>query len=139
MSQRHRVYALGEDRYWLKAISEAAGETIEVRTVPCPATYVECMELLPQADPGAILLVDTIRGLDMEDTVRKLRRRNWQYVVVVAADPSAKEARAVLQEGAAYDYWEKSYDHQAIRRQITQCLAEIESKRRPERSSPVIE
>ena len=43
----------------------------------------------------------------------------------MAADPSFKEARDVLSEGAAYDYWRKSYETPVIERYIHRCLEEL--------------
>jgi hypothetical protein len=50
----------------------------------------------------------------------------WPHVVVVAADPSVKEAHAVLQGNPGYDYWKKTYAASVIRADVTRCLEEIE-------------
>lgn len=121
-----QIYALGRDRYWLEAIGQVASERITIHSILCPEHIPECLERLPAADAKALLLLDATNQADVARTVRYLRLGGWQYIVVVAADPSWKEARNVLRPGLAYDYWDKSYNVPAIRSYVDNCLAELE-------------
>ena len=123
--RRCQVYALGQDAYWLKAVTKATDEVVTVETIRYSANNMRCLDRLPEVDPEALLLVDATRQPDVAAMVKTLREQGWRYVVAVAADPSWKEARTVLREGAGHDYWEKSYVPQVIRRDIERCLAEI--------------
>lgn len=129
-----QVYALGRDIYWLEAMARIAGEALAVTAIPCPGNYPGCLDDLPPAEPGALLLVDATNQGDIPGIVQHLRQRGWAYVVVVAADPSWKEATEVLRGGAAYDYWPKSYKSSAIRGEIERCLAEIQTSKGPQSS-----
>jgi len=129
--ERYQVYALGRDAYWLQAVARIADEAITVEPIRCPAAYPECLERLPTADRRALLLVDATGQPDVVGIVRGLRERGWQYVVVVAADPSWEEARAVLRGTVGHDYWEKSYVPDVIRRDVRRCLEEIGGGQEP--------
>ncbi|MBN1641805.1 MAG: hypothetical protein JXA09_11265 [Anaerolineae bacterium] len=122
---RHRVVAIGRDPYWLNAVAAAAWAAIAVETIPCQDDYPACLEHLPAADPEALLLVDATGHADVAAVTCALRARGWRYAVVVAADPSTREARAVLREGTAYDYWPKSWSSRTIRRALARCVKEI--------------
>jgi hypothetical protein len=124
--KQHKVYALGRDTYWLEAVVEAAGEDVPMERIECPDDYPLCLERLPAADAQALLLVDATRQADVVELARQLGVRGWRHIVVVAADPTSKEARAVLRDGLAHDYWRKSYERQVIRRHLEQCLEELE-------------
>jgi thiaminase len=121
-----RLVAIGQDAYWLSAVHRAttgwAGDPI---TVKCTGDIRQCISCLPQPAANAILLVDASGQGDMEQVVAALRNQGWRYVVVVAADPSAKEATAVLRRNLGYDYWEKTYVEEEIRERVRVCLAEI--------------
>jgi len=119
------VYALGQDPYWLQAVAQASGDEITVAPIHCPESYLACLNDLPSVVPGAILLVDATRQAGISAVVRGLLELGWKYVVVVAADPSMKEARALLRGKAAFDYWPKSYVPTAIRRDLERCIDEI--------------
>lgn len=99
-----------------------------MQTFACVGSYPEYLDHLPAADPKALLLIDATGQIKVEALVRKLREQSWQCVVVVAADPTPKEARALLRGKAAYDYWAKSYVPEAIRRDLERCLKEIEGE-----------
>jgi len=123
--KRYQVYALGQDAYWLKAVAGIADESISVKPIHCTEDYPECLDRLPQADRKALILVDATGQPDVAAVVRWLREQGWRYVIVVAADPSWEDARAVLREGSAYDYWEKTYVLAIIRRNVKECLVSI--------------
>jgi hypothetical protein len=123
--KQHKVYALGRDKYWLEAVVEAAGENIPIGPIECVEDYPACLGHLPTADAQALLLVDATRQADVVELTRQLGACGWQHIVVVAADPSSKEARAVLRNRLAHDYWHKSYDRQVIRRHLERCLEEL--------------
>jgi len=123
MNTRH-VYAVTTDEYWRNMLSEVEDETFRIETVYCPEGYPNCLENLPDADPAALLLLDATGLPDVGVMVRRLRQRGWRYIVVVAADPSAHEARAMFKAGG-YDYWAKTSDASVARRQVQECLREI--------------
>jgi hypothetical protein len=123
--KRYQVYALGQDLYWLKAMTKVADEAVTVEPIQCPASYLECLNLLPEADPEALLLVDATRQPDIEAVVRRLCSLGWRYVVVVAADPHFRETYAVIEAGA-YDYWPKSYVPAIIRQSVEGWLSQME-------------
>jgi hypothetical protein len=117
MSQ-HRVIAIGRDPYWLDAVAAAAWAAVAIETIAS-------LDHLPAADPDALVLLDATGHADVAAVTRALRARGWRYVVVAAADPSTREARAVLREGTAYDYWPKSWSPQVIQRALARCVQEI--------------
>jgi hypothetical protein len=123
--RRYQVYALGQDTYWLKAVARIADESISVKLIHCTQGYPECLPRLPQADREALILVDATGQSDVATVVQWLRGQGWRYVVVVAADPSSREAHAVLREAEGYDYWTKTYASKIIRRSIEECLSEM--------------
>lgn len=126
--RRYRVYAFGgQDAYWLKAMAMIADEAVTVEPIQCPANYLECLDRLPEADPEALLLVDTTGQPNIEAVVRRLRKQGWRYIVVVAAVPYWRETHAVLEAGA-YDYWRKSYDPAIIRQNVEQWLSQMEDE-----------
>lgn len=122
---KKRVYALARDSYWLQATKEAADESIEVEPIPCHTGYPECLETMPSADPESLLLVDATGHADVVGIVQGLLARGWRYIVVVAADPSWKEAHAVLKIAQGYDYWQKSYVPNCIRQKIRVWQEEV--------------
>ena len=121
----HRVLAIGRDPYWLDAVTAAAWTAITVETIACANGYPGCLDHLPAASAEAILLVDATGHADVADVTHALRERGWRYVVVVAADPSTREARDVLRKGGAFDYWPKSWSSRAIRSALARCVREI--------------
>ena len=127
-----RVVAVGQDAYWLEAVKNAmagwAGDSVMVK---CPEDFPDCIGNLPAPEVNAVLLVDASGQGEMEQVVAGLRARGWRYVIVVAADPSAKEAAAVLRRNQGYDYWEKTYDGDNIRKRVKECFAEITARLPP--------
>ena len=124
MNTRRVVYAVTTDEYWRNILSQVGDETFRIETVYCPEGYPNCLENLPDAAPAALLLLDATGLPDVAGTVRRLRQRGWRYIVVVAADPSAHEARAVFKAGG-HDYWAKASDASVARRQVQECLQKI--------------
>jgi TusA-related sulfurtransferase len=98
---------LGQNPHWPKAVARIANEAIRVGPIQCSASYLECLDRLPEADPGSLLWVDATRQPKVRAVVQRLRQQGWRYVVVVTADPSWGEAHAVLRGTVGYDYWEK--------------------------------
>ena len=43
-----RVYALGEDPYWLKAVAGIADDMVHVHTFFCKSGLAECTKRLPR-------------------------------------------------------------------------------------------
>lgn len=121
-----RVLAIGQDDYWLNAVQQA---TVDYAANPailkCSGALLKCISNLPRPKADTILLVDASGQEDLPCVVQKLRTEGWKYVIVVAADPSAKEATSVLRRNLGYDYWAKTYDEQEIRSQIDNCFEEI--------------
>jgi len=106
-------------------VAEIADEAVTVEPIQCPASYLECLDRLPEADPEALLLVDATRQPNIEAVVRRLDKQGWRYVVVVAADPHCRGTYAVLDAGA-YDYWPKSYTPAIIRQSVEGWLRQME-------------
>jgi hypothetical protein len=127
---KSRVCALGQDLYWLEAVRKTGDELLTVEAIPCPGNLVECLDRLPAKDANTLLLVDATWQPGVEQLVQRLRQLGWPYVVVVAADPSVKEAHAVLQGNLGYDYWKKTYAASVIRADVARCLEEIERLQR---------
>lgn len=124
--------AFGQDSYWLTAVQNAmAGWAGDPSMVKCSGDFPNCISNLPAPEANTLLLVDASGQNDMEQVVAKLRARGWKYVVVVAADPSAKEATAVLRRNLGYDYWEKTYDEEDIRKRVKACFDEITAELPP--------
>lgn len=125
-----RVAAIGQDEYWLNAVRNAIADWLgELSIIKCTGELARCIPRLPKPGTGIILLADASGQGDMEQVVSELRARGWEYVIVVAADPSAKEATAVLRRNLGYDYWEKTYDEAEIRERVKICFEEINAKK----------
>ena len=132
------VYALGRDPYWLTALRKATHRTaVELKGLACEGEIQQCIVKLPKADPEALILVDASGQTSIEAAVRALRAAGWRYVVVVAADPSAREAAAVLRGSLGYDYWEKSYDETSMLARIRKCLREMAADSDPDAPSGI--
>jgi hypothetical protein len=99
--------------------------------VKCPGDFRHCIGNLPAPDLKTVLLVDASGQSDIEEIVGRLRSQGWRYVIVVAADPSVKEATAVLRGNPGNDYWDKTYDEKDIRKRIDQCVGEITTELPP--------
>lgn len=121
-----RILALGQDLYWLTAVHKAtASLPYLVSPRKASAKLVRDPSQLPRPDDHTVLLVDASGQLNLEGLVTDLRTRGFDYVIVVAADPSAKQATSVLRGSLSYDYWEKTYDETEIRERIKTGIAEI--------------
>ena len=116
---RCQVLAMGQDQYWLRAVEAGADEQTEVHTVPGEEGLINCLRQLPPVSPDTLLLIDATGQADIRRVVRRLRADGWKRVIILAADPSFREAHAVLQEASGYDYLPKSYDPGAIRRLLS--------------------
>jgi len=133
--RKRQVYAVGGDLYWLKAIQKIASESVDVKVFQCDTLSPECLDHLSEADREALLLLDADDWNGTVGAVQQLRQRGWRYVVLVVAGSSWRDARKALQRSFTYDYWEKSYAPNVIRREVEQCLDEIEGKDRVARRS----
>ena len=122
---RRGVYALSQDRFWLDAVVQAASQGIMVQRVECPEGYPDCLKGLPEADLEALLLLDATGQSDVAYLAGLLRARGWRHIVVVAADPCSKQARDVLRERVAEDYWHKTYARETIQRDLDQYVQEV--------------
>jgi hypothetical protein len=116
---------MGQDTYWLDAVAQAAGPDVVVEPIDCAEGYPDCLSKLPPAEPEALLLVEAALRADIVALVQELRALGWPHIVVVAANPHIREARAVLKDGAAFDYWIKSYERPVIRGHLEQNLGEL--------------
>jgi hypothetical protein len=120
-----RVIALSQDTYWLKAVHQALLGRV------CDLRLLKSIVALPQSEARTILLVDASGQSDLEEVVIRLRDLGWRYVVVVAADPSAKEATLVLRRHLGYDYWEKTYEEDDIYLRMKECFEEMTAELEP--------
>jgi hypothetical protein len=131
------VLALGQDMYWLDAVLEATATLADI--APVKKFFGVPLKSIPQLPPpkaNTVLLVDASGQVDLPAVVSGFRSAGWRYVVVVAADPSAKEATAVLRRNLGYDYWQKTYDVDAIREKVLVCITEIMEKKHSRKSKP---
>jgi hypothetical protein len=119
------VYVLSRDPFWRQAVIEGAGSGVSVKPIECPEGYPDCLEAMPDADPEALLLLDATGQSDVVSLARGLSAGGWGHIVVVAADPCSGDARAVLRERVAEDYWPKTYARKAIQRDIRQYMCEV--------------
>ena len=124
-----RIYALGQDRYWLATIKNIEVKNAVFKIIQCPAGLLECLDYLPAPEEGSLILLDASGQADVEAMVRRLRDQGWRYVIVVAADQNAKKAIAVLRRNLAFDYWEKTYDIPPIQARIARSIDEISRDR----------
>jgi len=130
-----RVTAIGQDPYWLAHVQNAtAGSAGKPPTLKCGGDLLKCVSGLPRPNDRTVLLVDASGQGELERVVTELRCMGWKYVIVVAADPSAKEATAVLRRNLGYDYWEKTYDEQEIRTRVKNCMKEIAVEKQLEKT-----
>ena len=132
-----RVVAVGQDAYWLAAVQRATAEWAgDAHTLKCPGEFLKCMSNLPTPNAETVLLVDASGQRDVEQVVTGLRERGWTYVIVVAADPSAKEATSVLRGNLGHDYWEKTYVEDEIKDRVKRCFDEINTKKKSRSKKP---
>jgi hypothetical protein len=123
--KRFWVIAIGRETYWLKMVKKAVNETPVIGVTRCFNTLDDFLKFSKEPDLDTLLLVDISERTAVKNTVQKLRELGWQYVVVVATDPSVKEIYAVLHDAGGYDYWEKTYQSLVIRANIEKCLDEM--------------
>jgi hypothetical protein len=120
------VVAVGSDVYWLRAVQNAmAAEFDQLETINCSGNLHKYIDDLPKADAHTLLLVDASGQRGIQPFVAALRARGWRYVIVVAANPSVKEAIAILRGNSGFDYWHKTYDESEIKNQVLACSEEI--------------
>ncbi len=120
-----RVIALSQDIYWLNAVHQALVGSV------CDVRLLKSITTLPLSEARTVLLVDASGQSDLDVVVARLRDLGWRYVVVVAADPSAKEAASVLRRHLGYDYWEKTYEQGEIRTRMQECFEEVTAELEP--------
>jgi hypothetical protein len=121
-----RILAMGQDLYWFAAMKKAIAILEDDLLSPRKQfRSVKCAADLPRANANTLLLIDASEQLNLEATIVQLRQQGWRYVVVVSADPTAKQATAVLHWDQGYDYWEKTYDEQRIGKQVQAFFDEI--------------
>ena len=123
-----RVLAVGQDLYWLTAIQKAIADLPEHALMKKKKFQaVKCVADLPRPNASTLLLLDASNQRDVAHTVKELRSKGWKYVIVVAADPTAKQATAVLRSDQGYDYREKTYEEMKIGNQVQTWLDEIQA------------
>jgi hypothetical protein len=121
-----RIIAVGQDTYWLDAVQHAVyGLMQDPPGRRRRKDFVNGISDLPRARPDTVLLLDASDQCDLAGAVTELRSAGWKYVVVVAADPSVRQATSVLRQGLGFDYWIKTYVEEQIRKQIAHCFKEI--------------
>ena len=122
-----RILAMGQDMYWLTAVERATAALPSLlASVKSVRKFTPDLAQLPRSDDRTVLLVDASGQANVEGVVGELRVQGWEYVIVVAADPSAKQAISVLRGGnLAYDYWDKTYDERKIQELIQTCIEDI--------------
>ena len=119
-----KIIAISQDDYWLKAIHAAVAGLGKVQIASCDDSLRECLDRLPAVDPQALLLVDVFSKENIDKIVSGLYQAGWRFIVVVAADPSLKEAIRVI-KAQGFDYWKKTYTIPDIETEIRKCLEEI--------------
>jgi DNA-binding NtrC family response regulator len=131
-----RILAIGQDPYWLAAVQQAAANlTHEPSGRQHRNNFVKCIADLPRSRPDTVLLLDASDQRNLVEAVAELRSQGWNYVVVVAADQSVRQATAILRQGLGFDYWIKTYDENKILDQVKTCFKEItEQKKRKDES-----
>lgn len=122
---KRRMYAMSQDCHWLQVLRDLPDKLISGGKFYCSNDYPFCLNQLGEPDRNALLLIDATGQSNIAETVSQLRKQGWRYVVVVAADPSSKEAHAVFKEAGGYDYLVKCYTHKSIQNELERCLNEI--------------
>lgn len=131
-----RIYAIGQDRYWLATFKRIEVKNTVFKIIECPAEFLDCVDTLPTAEVDSLILLDATGQVDIEAIVQRLRDQGWRYVIVVAADQNAKKAIAILRRSLAFDYWEKTYDIPPIQARIARIIDEINSDVESEHQKP---
>ena len=122
------IYALGQDKFWLSALHQACTYNRQIKSIHCAVNISGCIVDLPVPQKNAVILLDASGQSNIAQSVKVLRDKGWKFVVVVAADPSVKEAVSVLRMGMGYDYWKKTYVVQEIADAVEECLDEVEKE-----------
>lgn len=129
------VIALGQDLYWLDAVLDATSTLTGIAPAKkFSGSPLRSISQLPRPNSHTVILLDASGQVDVAGVVLEFRAAGWRYVVVVAADPSANEAIAVLRRNIGYDYWQKTYDEDAIREKVQCCITEIIEKKQPRKT-----
>jgi len=126
--KRRDVFALGQDREWLRALDSVQDDDLRVQAVFCLDNYLICLDRLPPAGSGALLLMDSYGQPDLIDAVRKARKLGWPYVIVVTAAANWREAYRAMHDGGASDCWIKNYASTSLRREIENALTFMASE-----------
>lgn len=122
----NKIIAIGENKDWLDKVKTALDQDANISLIQCGNTLIDSLACLPEADMNTLLLVDANSKVNITEVVSNLSQRGWKYIVVVAADPSVKEAYTILHESGGYDYWKQTYDIPTIRAKTKKCLSEIQ-------------
>lgn len=120
-----KIITLGQDAYWLQMIKKATDEIITTNELDCFNSIEDFLNSAQKPDPTTLLLIDVSAQLSIKTTIQRLRELGWRYIVAVAADPSIKDAYAVLHDAGGYDYWKKTYQVPVIRVNIEKCFDEM--------------
>jgi hypothetical protein len=124
----NQIIVIGEDRYWLEAVQAVTINEATITIIQCQDPLLECLDCLPKPDLAALILVDAYSRLSIVEIVSKLFQLGWRYIVVVAADPSVKEAQQILRQSQNFDYWPKTYVTNVIQNKIGQMLQKIRAR-----------
>lgn len=121
-----RAYLLSRDRFWVRALAQLQPGTVPLEIAPLALDARGSLEHLPPAGPRALAILDATGDCDLAGIIDQLAGSGWKNVVVVAADPSTKEALLVLRDHPTYDYWKKTYDPGKIRAKLEAYLQEMD-------------
>jgi hypothetical protein len=124
MTER-RLYVCSGSARWLTTVLSAAKDEFVVKAVEHPLSDPRCRAELGEPPARGLLLVDATLAPDVEKSIPCLREAGWEYVVVVAAKPDYKQARAVLRDAGGFDYWSKTYDSRILRADLMRCWEEM--------------
>ena len=119
------IYLLSRDLTWSKAVIAVLTNATLEKPIRCSTDCAD-LDLLPAAEPDALLLVDAMECPQIVNTVSRLKELGWDHIVVFAADPSEKDARAVIHAGAQ-DYLIKFYSRTLVRKELEECLKRLAS------------
>jgi len=128
------LYVCSGSSRWLATVLSAAKDEFVVKVVECQLSDPRRWAELGRPSGTALMLIDSALGPDIEKSIPILRKAGWKHVVVVAANPTWKQARAVLRDAGGFDYWSKTYDPKILRADLMRCLQEMTIGR--ERASP---
>lgn len=123
--KRFQIIAIGQDLYWLEVMKKADGAILAVEKILCFNNIKDILADTRSLVHDTLLIIDAFGRPNIKTAVQRVRKLGWQYIVVVSADPSAKEAITVLRDAGGYDYWVKTYCIPDICTNIEKCLEEI--------------